>query len=81
MKSFFDHHGFSEVDAYEMGLESGEEPSYRIERRDPRCNRCGATDVHWRLQTGRWVLFSSTPGREHACPINASGYGAVPEDD
>lgn len=35
----------------------------------PQCNRCGSTDVRWRQQGGRWVLFSSKPGVEHVCPI------------
>lgn len=38
------------------------------EERPPlRCKRCGSTDVRWRQQGGRWVLFSLTPGVEHAC--------------
>jgi hypothetical protein len=37
------------------------------ERRGPRCKRCGSTDVRWRQQGGRWVLFSSKPGVEHHC--------------
>ncbi len=32
------------------------------------CHRCGSTDVRWRQQGGRWVLFSLQPGVEHACP-------------
>jgi hypothetical protein len=39
------------------------------EPRTPRCSRCGSTDVRWRQQGGRWVLFSSKPGVEHVCPI------------
>lgn len=50
-----------------------------IERREPRCNRCGSPDVRWRQQGGRWVLFSLTPGQEHACEINADGFGKVEE--
>lgn len=41
-----------------------------------RCNRCGSTDVRWRQQTGRWVLFSLKPGVEHVCPI-ADDFEAV----
>lgn len=37
------------------------------ERRPVRCKRCGSTDVRWRQQTGRWVLFSLQPGVEHRC--------------
>lgn len=64
---------FDYVDAEEEGNERADQPT--------RCNRCGSTDVRWRQQGGRWVLFSSTPGHEHVCPVNASSYGAVPEDD
>jgi hypothetical protein len=35
----------------------------------PRCNRCGSTDVRWRQQTGKWMLFSNKPGKLHVCPI------------
>ena len=35
----------------------------------PKCNRCGSTDVRWRQQGGRWVLFSLQPGKEHVCPV------------
>ncbi len=34
---------------------------------DTRCKRCGSTDVRWRRQTGKWVLFSMRPGVEHRC--------------
>lgn len=34
----------------------------------PRCKHCGSTDVRWRQQGGKWVLFSSKPGVEHQCP-------------
>ncbi len=40
-----------------------EEPS------GPCCNRCGSTDVRWRQQGGKWVLFSLKPGVVHQCPI------------
>lgn len=33
------------------------------------CKRCGSTDVRWRQQGGKWVLFSLQPGVEHRCPI------------
>jgi hypothetical protein len=39
-------------------------------RGTPRCNRCGSTDVRWRQQTGRWVLFSNQPGVEHVCDVS-----------
>lgn len=32
-----------------------------------RCPDCGSTQVRWRQQTGRWVLFSLQPGVEHVC--------------
>lgn len=33
----------------------------------PHCKRCGSTDVRWRQQGGRWVLFSLKPGVVHSC--------------
>lgn len=41
-----------------------------------RCNRCGSTDVRWRQQTGRWVLFNLGVG-EHVCPIDDSAFSAI----
>lgn len=41
-----------------------------------RCNRCGSTDVRWRQQTGRWVLFNLGVG-EHVCPIDDSSFKAL----
>lgn len=35
--------------------------------REPRCKHCGSTDVRWRQQGSRWVLFSMQPGVEHTC--------------
>ena len=32
-----------------------------------RCPDCGSTEVRWRQQGGRWVLFSLKPGVEHVC--------------
>lgn len=37
------------------------------ERPPPRCKFCGSTDVRWRQQTGRWVLFNLKAGEEHNC--------------
>lgn len=51
---------------YELAQEQGDEP------RQVRCNRCGSTDVRWRQQGGRWVLFSLQPGVEHACPARSA---------
>lgn len=33
------------------------------------CPACGSTDVRWRQQGGRWVLFDLQPGVEHVCPV------------
>lgn len=41
--------------------------------RELRCKRCDSTDVRWRQQSGKWVLFSLKPGVEHVC-------AAPPED-
>lgn len=46
--------------------------------RQVRCNRCGSTDVRWRQQTGRWVLFNLGAG-EHVCPIDDSAFSAAEE--
>ena len=54
-----DPFGMDETD--EEGEYQGRQPS------QPRCNRCGSTEVRWRQQTGKWVLFSLTPGVEHQC--------------
>ena len=48
--------------------EQGDEP------RQPRCNRCGSTDVRWRQQGGKWVLFSLQPGVEHRCPTTDDAF-------
>lgn len=37
--------------------------------REPVCKFCHATDVRWRQQGGKWVLFSLEPGKLHQCPI------------
>ena len=49
------------------------------ESRQPRCNRCGSTDVRWRIQTGKWTLFSLEPGKLHVCELDDSAFGVVPE--
>lgn len=41
-----------------------------------RCNRCGSTDVRWRQQGGRWVLFNLGVG-EHVCTIDDSAFSAA----
>lgn len=45
--------------------------------RDPVCNRCGSTDVRWRQQGGKWVLFSLQPGVEHVCELRDDDFGVV----
>lgn len=47
-------------------------------RGDARCNCCGSTEVRWRQQTGRWVLFSLKPGFEHVCEI-PDDFDVVPD--
>lgn len=37
------------------------------QERPPRCRTCGSTDVRWRQQGDKWVLFSPQPGVEHTC--------------
>lgn len=44
------------------------------EERAPRCNRCGSTEVRWRQQTGKWVLFSLQPGVPHTCQPTDDGF-------
>lgn len=44
-----------------------EEDPVPWEPREPRCKFCGSTDVRWRQQTGKWVMFSLKPGVEHRC--------------
>lgn len=56
-------------------FDSDEEDGERV----PRCNRCGSTDVRWRQQTGKWVLFSNEPGKLHVCDLDDSDFGVVPE--
>ena len=47
----------------------------------PRCKFCGSTDVRWRQQTGKWVLFSLQPGVEHKClsQPDLDAFDVVPE--
>jgi hypothetical protein len=60
--STYDYRGFS---SYE---EHDEDPVPR----QPRCSRCGSTDVRWRHQGGKWVMFSLQPGVEHQCPARTA---------
>jgi hypothetical protein len=57
------------------------EEDEREPRNVPRCRSCGSTDVRWRQQTGKWVLFSLQPGVEHSCPgvTDDSGFDVVSE--
>lgn len=43
----------------------------REERPPLKCKRCGSTDVRWRMQGGRWTLFSLQPGVLHKCDPSA----------
>jgi hypothetical protein len=56
----------------EAGEWGGRQPS------DPRCKYCGDTEVRWRQQGGKWVLFSLKPGVVHQCPI-PDPFDVVPE--
>ncbi len=70
--SFFDDHEDEII--YGWQRDDYQEP------RAPRCKFCGSTDVRWRQQTGRWVLFSTTPGVEHNCrsqPASADEFDEV----
>ena len=49
------------------------------EELQPRCSRCGSTDVRWRQQGGKWVLFSMQPGVEHVCELSDDDFDVVPE--
>ena len=42
--------------------------------RQPRCKKCGSTDVRWRQQGGKWVLFSLQPGVVHTCELKADDF-------
>ena len=46
---------------------------------EPTCRRCGSTDVRWRMQTGKWTLFSLQPGVLHQCEIKADDFDVIPE--
>ena len=65
MKPFYEHHGFEPFERDEDEDDAGMP-------RVLRCKRCGSTDVRWRQQGGRWVLFSLQPGVEHKCGRTAS---------
>lgn len=41
----------------------------QTEPKEPECKNCGSTEVRWRQQGGRWVLFSLQPGVTHTCPV------------
>lgn len=45
-------------------------PADKGEKREAKCRNCGSTDVRWRQQGGRWVLFSMQPGFEHRCGMD-----------
>jgi len=56
-----------------------EQDEHDESRRELRCSRCGSTDVRWRQQGGKWVLFSLQPGVEHVCELSADDFDVVPE--
>lgn len=54
-----------------------DKPQYdEDEHENPRCKFCQSTDVRWRQQGGKWVLFSLEPGKLHVCPV-ADDFGVV----
>jgi hypothetical protein len=53
--------------------DSGED-EFANTRPGPVCERCGSTDVRWRQQGGKWVLFSLQPGVEHRCPLPSDDF-------
>ena len=44
------------------------------EHENLRCKKCGSTDVRWRQQGGKWVLFSLQPGVVHTCELKADDF-------
>ena len=52
---------FDYADAEEQGADAFESKAH--------CPACNSTDVRWRQQGGRWVLFDLQPGVEHVCPV------------
>lgn len=56
------------LDEFEDGEWGGRQPS------QPRCKKCGSTDVRWRQQGGKWVLFSLKPGVVHTCELKADDF-------
>lgn len=73
MSDTFDHEGDAwdslNDEADSDGYWGVYRPSRSSEPRRTTCDRCGATDVRWRQQTGKWVLFSLQAGVVHTCPI------------
>ncbi len=53
--------------------------STELKPHQPKCNRCGSTDVRWRQQGGKWVMFSMQPGVEHVCELSGDDFDVVPE--
>lgn len=54
--------------------ESFEEFDEEDDERELECKRCGSTDVRWRQQGGKWVLFSLKPGVAHTCELKADDF-------
>ena len=63
-------------DAFDR-YDAEEESDQRADQ--PCCKRCGSTDVRWRQQSSRWVLFSLTPGVVHQCGLSTDDFNEVPE--
>lgn len=61
--SFFDDHEDRIIYGRQRHTDLDDEP---VERK-PRCRVCDSTDVRWRMQGGKWTLFSTTPGVLHEC--------------
>jgi hypothetical protein len=66
----------SQLDDDFMAWDPDDEES---EPHEPRCKFCGDTDVRWRQQNGKWVLFSLKPGVVHVCPNTGDAFDVVPE--
>jgi hypothetical protein len=53
--------------------------STELKPHQPKCSRCGSTDVRWRQQGGKWVMFSLQPGVEHVCELSDDDFDVVQE--
>lgn len=67
----------SYFDDHEDNIIYGRRRNRQFGDRDPsetECRRCGSTDVRWRQQGGKWVLFSLQPGVVHTCELKADDF-------